>query len=284
MTNAQIPTVELNDGTEMPLVGMGTYKLHGDELKAAVRAAIEAGYRHIDTASFYGNEEDLGAAINDAIAAGDVEREELFIATKAWNDEQGAENIPQAFRRSLKRLGLDYLDLYLLHWPWPQNGTYNESFEAMARIQGLGDVQSIGVCNFYEEVLEDLVSKTGVTPAVNQVEMHVGFTQPKLRALHDKLGIVSQAWAPLGRGVPLNDPDIKAIGARHDASSAQVVLSYLLHLGVSVIPKSADAQRVVNNLGAAGVELDRKDLDVLDALEGRAEYGRLSNDPRTYPG
>lgn len=284
MTTREIPTVILDDGTEMPQLGLGTYKLQGDELITVIRAGIEAGYRHIDTASMYGNEEEIGRAVRDAIAAGDVTREELFITTKAWNDQQGKENIPRAFRGSLERLGLDYLDLYLLHWPWPQRGLYNESFEAMAQLQGLGDVQSIGVSNFYLEVLDDLIAQTGITPAVNQVEMHVGYTRPELRERHAERGIVSEAWAPLARGVPLNDPDVKAIGAAHGVSAAEVVLAYLLQLGVSVIPKTANPARLEANAAAVDLLLGRRDLALLDSLEGKEGFGAIGKDPRDFPG
>lgn len=284
MTTRQIPTVVLNDGTEMPQLGLGTYKLVGDELVTIIRAGIEAGYRHIDTASMYGNEETIGQAIRDAIAAGDVTREELYITTKAWNNEQGKSNIQKAFRGSLERLGLDYLDLYLLHWPWPQAGLYNESFEAMAELQGLGDVQSIGVSNFYRDVLNDLIAHTGITPAVNQVEMHVGFSRPKLRARHEELGIISEAWAPLARGVPFNDPDVKAIGAKHGVTAAEVVLAYLLQLGVSVIPKTANPARLADNIAAVDLTLNHREMAVLDSLEGKEGFGQIGKDPREFPG
>ncbi|TNM00396.1 aldo/keto reductase [Corynebacterium tapiri] len=284
MSNTPIPTFSLIDGAEMPQIGFGTYKLHGDEAVRMVREAIAAGYRHIDTASLYDNEGAVGQGIRDAIAAGDVTREELFVATKAWNNEQGKDEIPQAFRRSLARLGLDYLDLYLLHWPWPQRGLYNESFEAMAKLQGLGDVQSIGVCNFYEEVLQDLVDATGVTPAINQVEMHVGFSQAPLRQLHSELGVVGQAWAPLGRGVLMENPEVRSIAANHGVSEAQIVLAYLLNKGVSVIPKTATPARLLENAAAVDIELEPAELASLDALDGVEGIGRLSGDPREFPG
>lgn len=284
MSETTIPVLALNDGKEMPQFGLGTYKLSPEDTIRVVRAGIDLGYRRIDTASLYGNEEAVGRAVADAISAGDVTREDLFITTKAWNDEQGKDNIPVAFRRSLKKLGLDFLDLYLLHWPWPQRGLYNESFEAMAKVQGIGDVQCIGVSNFYEEVLDDLIATSGIIPAVNQVEMHVGFSQPALRAKHEELGIVSEAWAPLGRGVPMNNPDVKAIGASHDVSSAQVLLRYLLQLGVSVIPKTASEDRLADNLRALDFTLTRAEMDVLASLEVAPGLGRLGKDPRFHPG
>lgn len=284
MSDTPIPVLPLNDGKEMPQIGLGTYKLNSEDTIRVIREGIDAGYRRIDTASMYGNEEAIGRAVADAIAAGDVTREDLFITTKAWNDEQGKDNIPVAFRQSLSRLGLDFLDLYLLHWPWPQRGLYNESFEAMARLQGLGDVQCIGVSNFYEDVLDDLIATSGIVPVVNQVEMHVGFSQPALRAKHEELGIVSEAWAPLGRGASMNNPDVKAIGAKHDASSAQVMLRFLLQLGVSVIPKTSSQARLVENLRALDFTLSRGEMDILLSLEEKQGIGRLGKDPRVHPG
>lgn len=163
MTTPRVPTVTLNDSTEMPQIGLGTWKLRGDEAITTIRTAIELGYRHIDTASLYRNEEEVGTAVRQAIAAGDVTRDELFITSKLWNTDQGSQRAAQAFQESLGRLGLDYLDLYLVHWPCPRADRYVESFQAMAKIQGLGTVQSIGVSNFYPEVLRTLIERTGIT-------------------------------------------------------------------------------------------------------------------------
>ena len=274
----RIPVTTLNDGYDLPLLGLGTYKLAGDEVDTIVRTAIELGYRHIDTASFYDNEEQVGKAIRDAIAAGDVSREDLFVTTKLWNDDQ--HRAAEAYQESLKRLGLDFVDLYLVHWPWPQKGIYADAFEQLVKLQGMGQLQSVGVANFYEEVLDDIIGKTGVVPALNQVELHAGFTQPGLRAYHRDKGIVTEAWAPLTRGENFDTPEIVAVSDKHGKTPAQVVLAYLMQMGCSVIPKTANPQRLVENLGAVDVTLDDDDIAALDRVAG----GRTSGDPREFPG
>ncbi|WP_047259205.1 aldo/keto reductase [Corynebacterium uterequi] len=284
MTTSEIPALSLNDGSTMPQLGLGTYKLQGDDAHRIVREGIALGYRHIDTASFYDNEEAVGAAIAEAIAAGDVTRDELFISTKLWNDQQGAGNTQRAFRESLAKLQLDYLDLYLIHWPWAQRGLFCETFETMAELQRAGGIRSLGVCNFYEETLDELISTTGITPVLNQVEMHVGFSQAPLHRYHGEHGIVSEAWAPLARGVVLDDPVVTEIARRHDATPAQVVLGFLMAQGVSVIPKTASSQRLAENLAATRVELGEDDVAALAGLDAHGDYGRLSNDPRVFPG
>ncbi|WP_437177640.1 aldo/keto reductase [Corynebacterium stercoris] len=273
----RIPLTTLNDGYDFPLLGLGTYKLKGEETEQIVRTAIELGYRHIDTASLYGNEVEVGKAINAAIAAGDVTREELFVTTKLWNDDQ--HRAAEAYQESLKRLNLEFIDLYLVHWPVPQQGTYVEAFEQITQLQGMGQLQSVGVANFYEDVLEEIIEKTGVTPVLNQVELHAGFTQPELRAFHESHDIVTEAWAPLARGENFDAPEIVAVADKHGKTPAQIVLAYLLELGCSVVPKTSNPQRLVENLGAVEVELDAEDIATLDAVGG----GRLYGDPRTFP-
>lgn len=283
MTLAAVPTITLNDGTEMPQIGLGTWKLRGDDAVRIVREAIELGYRHIDTASSYGNEEAIGQAIRDAIAAGDVTRDELFITTKAWQDEQGADRIPAAFQDSLHRLGLEYIDLYLVHWPDPTQGKYVESFEAVARLQGLGIVQAIGVANFYEEVLREVVEKTGTVPALNQVELHPGFSQAPLRILHEELEIRTEAWSPLGRGIVLMNPVIDEVAREVGKSTAQVALRWAMQLGCSVIPKSGDLRRLAQNIEAASFTLTPAQMDAITELDHQQGFGRVFDDPRTFP-
>lgn len=274
----RVPVTTLNDGYDLPLLGLGTYKLDPAETETIVRTAIELGYRHIDTASLYGNEVEVGKAINGAIAAGDVTREELFVTTKLWNDDQ--ERVGEAYEESLRRLDLEFVDLYLVHWPWPQHGTYVQAFEQIAQLQGMGRLQSAGVANFYPEVLDEIIEHTGVTPALNQVELHVGFTQSELREYHAKRGILTEAWAPLARGGNFDNPEIRAVADAHSATPAQVSLAYLMQLGCSVVPKTSNAQRLVENLGAVDVELTAQDCEVLERVAGE----RLSGDPRTFPG
>ncbi|WP_018297605.1 aldo/keto reductase [Corynebacterium lubricantis] len=276
MTIPQIPSTTLNDGYEMPLLGLGTYKL-GDDTENLVRRAIELGYRHIDTASLYGNEEAVGRAINGAIAAGDVSREDLFVVTKLWNDDQG--NVGKAYQESLRKLNLDFVDMYMIHWPDPRQGRFVQAFEDMARLQGLGQLQSLGVANFYEEVLDELIEQSGITPAVNQVELHVGFTQDELRSHNTKRGIVTEAWAPLARATLVHNPDIKAISAKYDKTYSQIMLRFLLQLGISSVPKTSSPERLEENLGIFDFRLVKGDMDVLARIAGE----RLSNDPRTFP-
>lgn len=280
----QIPTVTFNDGTEMPQLGLGTYKLRGEECVRVVREAIELGYRHIDTASVYENEEEVGQAIADAIAAGDVSREELFVTTKVWNDCHGAEKASASFQESLGRLGLEYIDLFLVHWPCPQQNRYIETFEAIAKIQGLGSVQSIGVANFYEEVLREVVEKTGITPVLNQVELHPGFTQAPLRKVHEELGIITEAWSPLSRGIALQNPIIEGIAAELAATPAQVTIKALLQLGCSVIPKTANSDRLKENLNAINFGLSQEQLDAVLSLDDQPGFGRIFKSPWEFPG
>lgn len=284
MGTMTVPTISFNDDREMPQLGLGTYKLNDDECIRVVREAIDLGYRHFDTATLYKNEGALSTALNQAIDAGDVSREDLFITSKVWHSHHGAQKAEQAFQESMEKLKLDYLDLYLIHWPWPQGGLYVETFESIARLQGMGQIASIGVANFYEEVLEDLIDKTGITPVLNQVELHPGFTQPELREFHHKHGIVTEAWSPLARGVVLNNPEIEKIAAAREATEGQVVLAYLMAKGISVIPKSARSQRLKENLAAAELELGKDEIAAIDALEGQEGFGRMFNDPREFPG
>lgn len=281
-TMGSMTTLTLNDGTEIPQIGLGTWKLLGEEGVRVIREAISLGYRHFDTASAYGNEETVGRAVAEAVAAGDVTREELFITTKAWQDEQGKDGIPRAFRSSLDRLGLEYVDLYLVHWPAPDRGKYVESFEAVARLQGLGLAQSVGVANFYGDVLREIVDEVGVVPAVNQVELHPGFSQAPLRALHEELGVTTVAWSPLGRGILLANPVLDAVARAVGRSTAQVALRWAMQLGCVVIPKSTNPRRLAQNLAAADFTLSRDQMGAISGLDGQAGFGRIFEDPRTF--
>ena len=274
----RIPVTTLNDGYDLPLLGLGTYKLQGGNVERVVRTAIELGYRHIDTASLYDNEVEVGMAINNAIAAGDVTREELFVTTKLWNDDQ--ERVAEAYHESLTALDLEFVDCYLVHWPWPQHGTYIKAFEEIAQLQGMGRLQSVGVANFYPEVLDDIIDATGIAPVLNQVELHAGFTQPELRAYHEQHDIVTEAWMPIARGQNFDDPAIRAVADAHEATPAQVSLAYLMHLGCSVIPKTQNPQRLAENIGAVNIKLTDEDIALLDGVHGE----RLSGDPLTFPG
>lgn len=281
--STHIPTLTLNDGTEYPQLGLGTWKLRDDEAERVVRAAIELGYRHIDTAKIYKNEEAVGRAIAAAIKVGDVTRDELFVTTKLWHTEQGADTTADAFQESLRKLGLDYLDLYLIHWPWARAGKFVESFEVMAKMQGMGTVQSIGVCNFYPEALDELIEKSGITPAVNQVELHPGWSQPELRAYHADKGISTAAWSPLGQGKLLDNPTIGALAAEIGKTPAQVILRWHLQLGNMVIPKSSAAERLQENLEVFDFELSEGQMSQLTGLDGVPDLGRVGPDPLEFP-
>ncbi|MFP7366551.1 aldo/keto reductase [Corynebacterium callunae] len=276
------PARTLIDGSAIPQLGLGTWKLAGEHAYRVVREALEIGYRHIDTATLYDNEEVVGKAINDAIKAGEVSRDDLFITSKVWNDEQGTAGVNKAFNRSLDALGLDYLDLYLIHWPCASQGLYKETFEAMAKIQGLGHVQSIGVANFYPEVLRDLVSGTGITPAVNQVELHPGFSQPELRALHDEMGIITEAWAPLAKGELLTHPKIVAIAQAHEVPASVIILRWLVQLGCVAIPKSAHRDRLISNLDIHGVTLSEAEISTMLSIDEEPGMGRKYGDPLVF--
>lgn len=283
MSPTPSPTLSLTDGSEIPQIGLGTWQMYGEEAYRTVREAISMGYRHIDTAKLYDNEVEVGRAVADAIRSGEVTRDELFITSKVWNDDHGRDQAARAFQASLTRLGLDYLDLYLVHWPCPRQGLYSETFEEIAKIQGLGQVQSIGVANFYAGVLEDLVATTGIVPAVNQVELHPGFSQAPLRALHDRLGVVTTAWAPLARGGVLSHPVITGIAGRHSVPASAVVMRWLVQLGVVAIPKSSDPGRLRSNLDVHGLELSMEEMGHITALDDEPGMGRLFHDPEEFP-
>ncbi len=282
--NPFTPTLTLTDGSEIPQIGLGTWRLYGDQAYSTVREALAIGYRHIDTAKLYDNEVEIGRAIADAVKSGEVTREELFVTSKVWNDDQGAQKASRAFQDSLRRLGLDYLDLYLVHWPCPQQGLYSETFEAIAKIQGLGQVQSIGVANFYEEVLDDLILQTGIVPAVNQVELHPGFSQQGLRAQQERLGVVTTAWAPLARGQVLEHPTIARIANDHGVLASAVVLRWMVQLGIVAIPKTSNPTRLRHNLNVHNFMLSDGEVEALTGMDGEAGMGRLYNDPRSFPG
>lgn len=283
MTDATtFPMIEFCDGTEFPHLGLGTWKLRDDEAERAVRAAIEVGYRHIDTAAIYKNEEAVGKAIRDAISAGDVTRDELFVTSKLWHNQQG-EDTATGFHQSLERLGLDYLDLYLVHWPWASADKYVRSFEEMAKIQGIGKVQSIGVSNFYPEVMDRLISETGITPVCNQIELHPGFSQPELREYHQKLGITTSAWSPLGSGEIIDVASISALAQDLGKTNAQVILRWHLQLGNIVIPRSSNPERIAQNADIFDFELSDEHMATITALDHGPEQGRRGADPLTFP-
>lgn len=269
--------VELADGNQIPQLGLGVWQLNDQDTYSSVRAAIKAGYRHIDTAAIYGNEQPVGHAIADAVIAGEVSRADLFVTTKLWNADQ--ENVEEAFAKSLDNLGLDYVDLYLLHWPCPAAGTYVQAYEDMVKIRESGRAKSIGVCNFYPEALDDL-KKAGHTPAVNQIEIHPGFSQVEQRADNKARGIVTESWSPLGQGQNLLDPTIAKIAANHGATVAQAIIRWHIQRGDVVIPRSSKEERVRENFDVFGFELTDDEVKAINDLD--REDGRVGPDPRDF--
>ena len=271
------PLLTLNDGKKIPQLGFGVYKTPNDEVEAAIECAFEAGYRHIDTAKLYDNEEGVGRAVRNS----GLERSSVFVTTKVWNDDHGREKTRRACEESLERLGLDYVDLYLIHWPMPMNGLAVDTWEELIRLREEGLVTSIGVANFPAQRIDELTEATGVVPVLNQIELNPYFAQNDLREANRERGILSQAWAPLHRGKGLFDePIIREIAERLEATPAQVVLAWHLALGTIAIPKSVTPSRIRENFDALNVRLTPEDLAAIAALD-RGEAGRTGFDPET---
>lgn len=271
-----VPNVTLNSGTTIPQLGYGVWQVPDDQARAAVSAALQVGYRSIDTAKIYDNEAGTGAAI----AESGIPRGDVFLTTKLWNSDQGYDNALRAFDASLERLGTDYVDLYLIHWPVPELDEYVASFKALQRIQADGRAKAIGVSNFTVDNLKRLIDETGEVPALNQIELHPRFTQPELRAFHAEYGIATEAWSPLGQGTILEDATIGAIAQTHDVSAAQVILRWHLQLGNVVIPKSVTPARIAANFDVFGFELSTDEVERITALD--ASDGRIGPDPTTF--
>lgn len=278
-----MPTFDLNDSASMPQLGLGTYKISPDKVESIVRTAIELGYRHFDTARIYDNEEAVGRALNDAIKAGDVIREELYVVSKLWHDQHGKAEAKQGFSDSLRRLDVGYLDNFLIHWPYPQGGKYVETWESLLEISDTDELVSAGVANFNTEHLEKLVAATGSAPSLNQIELHPGFHQPEQLAANQKIGTRVEAWSPLARGIVLQNPQLEMIAERVGASVAQVVLRYLLDKEISVVPKASSRERLAENAGAIDLQLLPEDTTTIDALAGMPGFGRIFGDPATFP-
>ncbi|MFJ5925719.1 aldo/keto reductase [Kitasatospora sp. NPDC092948] len=258
-----VPTVTLNNGVEMPQLGFGVFQVPDEETTAAVATALESGYRSIDTAAIYGNERGVGKAL----AASGLPREELFVTTKLWNADQGYDATLRAFDASLDKLGLETVDLYLIHWPTPARDLYLDSWRAIERLAADGRIRAAGVSNFQPAHLARLIETGGLVPAVNQVELHPGLQQSELRAFHAKHGIATEAWSPLAQGAVLNDPAITAIAERTGKSPAQVVLRWHLQLGNLVIPKSVTPARIRQNLDVFDFTLTDAEMKAIAATD-----------------
>ena len=272
---ADQPTITLNSGTAMPQLGFGVFKVPDDETAAAVSAAFEAGYRAIDTAAMYRNEGGVGKAIADS----GIARDELFITTKLNNDGHGTDAALRAFEVSRTRLGLDYVDLYLIHWPLPAQDRYVQTWQAFEKLKRDGLARAIGVSNFKPAHLQRLFDKTDVVPALNQVELHPYLTQDVLRAFDAQHGIATEAWSPIARGGDLlSDPAITALAEKYSKTPAQIVIRWHLQLGNVVIPKSVTPSRIAENFDVFDFELAEDDVTSISALN-RDE--RTGPDPDT---
>lgn len=271
----QIPTLAIAPSERIPQLGFGVFQVPPRETEVAVAEALAAGYRHIDTAAAYRNEGGVG----EALRASGIAREELFLTTKCWNDDQGYEQAKRACRASLERLELSHLDLYLIHWPVPAHELYVETWKAFVELQAEGLVRSIGVSNFEPEHLERVIAETGVTPAINQVELHPYFQQAGLRREHERLGVLTESWSPLGRGAELEDDAIGEIARAHGKTPAQVIIRWHLQLGAVVIPKSVTPARIHENIDVLGFELSDADMETIAALDAGT---RIGPDPNTF--
>lgn len=269
-----VPTLPLHDGASVPQLGYGVWQVEDDVAADVVRQAIEAGYRHIDTAAGYENEGGVGRAVK----ASGVPREDLFITTKLANGDQGSDSAKQALETSLEKLGMDYVDLYLIHWASPQRGKYLESWKALIELQQEGKARSIGVSNFPIAQLEEIIAETGVVPVMHQIELHPEFQQRELREYHAGKGILTEAWSPLGQGGDiLQNPVVTEIAAAHGVDAGRVIIAWHLAIGNVVIPKSVTPERIVSNFASADLELTGEEIERINALD-RAD-GRIGADP-----
>jgi 2,5-diketo-D-gluconate reductase A len=270
-----VPTLRLHDGVEIPQLGFGVFQVPPEDTQRVVEEALAAGYRHIDTAAAYRNEKGVGAAI----AASGIPRGDVFVTTKLWNEQQGFDSALATFEKSLTRLGMEYLDLYLIHWPVPTQDRFVETWKAFERIRDEGRARTIGVSNFRIEDLERLERETDTVPTVNQVELHPRFHQTELRAWHDQHRIATEAWSPLGQGRLLGEQPIVEIAERHGKTPAQAILRWHLQLGNIVIPKSVTPERIRENLEVFDFELDEGEM----ASVGTLDTGRRTGpDPATF--
>jgi 2,5-diketo-D-gluconate reductase A len=274
---AAIPSVTLNDGHTMPVIGLGVGELSDSETERSVSAALEAGYRSIDTASAYGNE----AAVGRAIASSGVPREELFVTTKLATGDQGFQSSQDALKASLERLGLDYVDLYLIHWPASKNGAHVDSWGGLMKSRQVGHTRSMGVANFHEEHLSDIIDLSFVAPVVNQIELHPLLNQAALRAVNIERDIVTEAYGPLGVGKLLDNATIASVAQAHGKTPAQVLIRWSFQLGNIVIPRSSSPERIKSNLEVFDFELTDDEMATLNGLD---DGTRFRPDPDTYTG
>ncbi|PFG30901.1 aldo/keto reductase [Paramicrobacterium agarici] len=267
---ASIPAVTLRTGHEIPQIGLGVYKVPDDEACDVVLTALECGYRHIDTATLYANESGVG----EGIRRSGIARDDLFVTTKVWDADHGFDKTLRAFDESARLLGLDYVDLYLIHWPVPSRNLYVETWRALERLHREGRVRSIGVSNFHPHHLERLMGESDTAPAVNQIELHPWLPQRDVRAYNSRHGIATEAWSPFARGRILDDPLLSALARTYAVTPAQILVRWHLQLGNIVIPKSVTPSRIRSNIDVAGFELGAEDLEAIGRLESGERTGQ----------
>lgn len=273
-----VAPLPLNDGRTIPQLGYGVFKVDAAEAADVTGQALTAGYRHVDTAKIYGNEEGVG----EAVRASGLPREQVYVTTKLWNDAHAHDDAVAALEGSLERLGLEYVDLYLVHWAVPSQGQYLEAWKTLIELRDRGLATSIGVSNYPAEQLREIIEATGEAPAVHQIELHPYFQQRALRELHSEHGIVTEAWGPLGQGKSdlLENNAITSIATARGVSPAQVVLAWHIAHGIVALPKSVTPSRIVENLEAAEIELTAEEVAAIDALD--RPDGRGGADPATF--
>jgi len=269
-------TVTFHDGRSAPRLGFGTWQIDQQVAAGVVETALQTGYRSIDTAAIYGNEKEVGEGLRQS----GVAREDIFVATKLWNDRHGYDTAREAFNESLDKLGLDYVDLYLIHWPVPKDDRYVEAWETLIQLRDEGRAKSIGVCNFNVNHLQRLLDETGVLPVVNQIELHPRFQQAELREFHGEHDIVTEAWSPLGRGRLWENPTLVNIAGKHGRTVAQVLLRWHLQLDNMVIPKTITPSRMLENLNCFDFSLSEEDMAAIAALD--TPDGRDGPDPELF--
>jgi diketogulonate reductase-like aldo/keto reductase len=271
----EVPVLTLHDGVEIPQLGFGVFQIPPEETQEKVEEALDAGYRHVDTAAAYRNEAGVGAAI----AASGVRREDIFVTTKLWNSEQGYDSTLRAFEKSVERLGTGHVDLYLIHWPLPAKDLFLDTWRAFERIREDGGARSIGASNFRVEDLERIEQEAEKRPTVNQIELHPRLQQAELRAWHADHDVATEAWSPLAQGELLEDGTIETVAAHHDRTPAQVILRWHLQLGNVVIPKSSSPERIRENFEVFDFELSEDDMAALERLDAGERTGP---DPATF--
>jgi 2,5-diketo-D-gluconate reductase A len=270
-----VPNIALNDGTTIPQIGFGLWQVTPSEAEAVTGEALAVGYRHVDSAAIYGNEAEAGAAVTKSGLA----REDVYVTTKMWNPDHGYDNAMRAFDISMAKLGFEYLDLFLIHWQCVPLGKYVETWKALIDIRASGRVRTIGVSNFTEPALREIIDVTVVVPVINQIELHPWLPQLDMRAVHAEFGIATESWSPLASGQLIGDPLLAAIAAKHGRSSAQVMIRWHLQQGLIVLPKSVTPARIAENIDVFGFELDAEDMAAIATLENGQRTGP---DPDTF--